>query len=61
MLLPVGVCSLSSTYLLVKSHHLVFMVAAPLTVHAERDDHNYLREDNTESDVEEVQAVCQRL
>ena len=37
------------------------MVAAPLTVHAERDYHNYLREDNTKSDVEEVQAVGQRF
>ena len=37
------------------------MVAAPLTVHAERDYHNYLCEDNTESDVEEVQAVGQRF
>ena len=56
-----GVCSLSSTYLLVKSHHPVLMVAAPLTVHAERDYHNYLREDNTKSDIEEVQAVGQRF
>ena len=37
------------------------MVAAPLTVHAERDYHNYLREDNTKSDIEEVQAVGQRF